>query len=478
MNAVIDLGGCTASFVSETGLVVTNHHCAWGSLQYNSSEEQNLMTDGFRAASLTDELQTAPGSRVRVTVEVTDVTEVVTSGLDSISDGAKRFEAIESRQKRLVTDCEKDDGHRCRVRSFNGGLQYRLYKQLEILDVRLVYAPPGSIGLFGGDIDNWMWPRHTGDFTFMRAYVGADGAPAAYAETNVPYRPKHWLRVAPEGLDAGDFVMVVGYPGRTNRYRLSSEVQNAFEWSYPTFMTGMQARLEMIEALTGEFPDVGIKYASTVAGLNNAAKNFQGMIDGYAKSGMVERKSEMERQLQEWIDSESARREKHGSTIAELEALIAETQKIQEKNYLLGQMGQSAMLGTARRLYRLSHEREKADADRKPGYQERDMVPMQQRMERLERRYHPEVRPGDVSTWSRPLPGTPRGSADRGAGPLAEARRTGRPGTTIGVDLREDDPGADRVSYRAAREQPRGDRSARRSVPQARRLALRQRPRA
>lgn len=391
LNAVIDLGGCTASFVSAQGLVVTNHHCAQGSLQYNSSEAHNLMEQGFLAALPTDELRAAPGSRVRVTVEVSDVTDAVTADLDAASDGAERFDTIESRQKQLVSKCEEDPGHRCRVRSFHGGLQYLLYKQLEILDVRLVYAPSGSIGAFGGDVDNWMWPRHTGDFSFLRAYVGADGAPAEYSETNLPYRPKHWLRVATDGLSDGDFVMVAGYPGRTNRYRLSSEARNAFEWSYPNSIESMRHRLALIDELSGSYPEVEIAYASTVAGLNNTSKNYQGMLDGYARSGMVQRKAELERRLQQWVESDSGRREKYGSMIAELEALIAEEQRTQQRDFLLGQLGQSAMLSTARTLYRLSREREKPDGERKPGFQERDMVPMRQRMERLERRYHPEV---------------------------------------------------------------------------------------
>ena len=222
MNAVIDLAGCSASFVSPKALVITNHHCSWGSLQYNSTPENDLRKNGFLATTLEEEIPAAPGSRVRVTVEVTDVTDDVTGGLDASLSGAERFDRIEQREKKLIAACEKDPGHRCRVQSFYGGLRYSLVKQLEIRDVRLVYAPPGSIGVYGGDIDNWMWPRHTGDFSFQRAYVAPDGSPADYAEDNVPYRPEHYLRISTEGVDAGDYVMVVGYPGRTSRYRLPS----------------------------------------------------------------------------------------------------------------------------------------------------------------------------------------------------------------------------------------------------------------
>ena len=171
MGAVVSLGGCTASFVSPQGLVVTNHHCAYGSIQYNSTEEQNYLEDGFLAANLAAELPAAPGSRIFVTVGLDDVTGDVTGGLGADLSGEDRFAAIDANRKALVSACEEDAGHRCRVASFYGGLQYKLIKQLEIKDVRLTYAPAGPIGKYGGDIDNWQWPRHTGDFAFYRAYV-------------------------------------------------------------------------------------------------------------------------------------------------------------------------------------------------------------------------------------------------------------------------------------------------------------------
>lgn len=396
MNAVIDLAGCSASFVSPKGLVITNHHCSWGSLQYNSTEENNLLDNGFLAESFEKELPAAPGSRVRVTVEVSDVTEIVVGGLDPSLDGEQRYQAIETSQKKLVAACEEDPGHRCRVRSFYGGLEYQLIKQLEIQDVRLVYAPPRAIGVYGGDIDNWMWPRHTGDYSFIRAYVAPDGAPAVYAEDNVPFEPKHWLKISPEGIQEDDYVMVVGYPGRTSRYRLASEAANTFEWTYPTLRVSMTETLAIIEEMGETYPDVKIKYAATVAGINNASKNFQGMIDGYAGSTMVARKQALEAELQKWITSDPQRKAQHASTLTQLRELIEKSQSTQQRDMILGQIGRSALFGTARRLYRLSRERERPDADREPGYQERDMLPFKQRLERMDRRFHPEV---DKALW-------------------------------------------------------------------------------
>ena len=179
MGAIVSLGGCSASFVSPEGLVATNHHCAYGSIQFNSSPERNLLADGFVAATRSDELPAAPGARMYVTLAVTDVTAQILAAQPPNADGAARFAAVEEAEKRLIAGCEQTPGHRCKVAAFHGGAQYLLYDQLEIRDVRLAYAPPSSIGKFGGEIDNWMWPRHTGDFSFLRAYVGRDGRPAA-----------------------------------------------------------------------------------------------------------------------------------------------------------------------------------------------------------------------------------------------------------------------------------------------------------
>jgi len=181
LGAVVSIGGCTAGFVSPKGLVATNHHCAYGAIQLNSTPDNDLLRNGFLAERFEDEPSAGPNARVFVIDEIRDVTDTVLAGVGPRVRGAERAHAIESAQKALVAECEAEPGYRCRVHDFFGGLQYRLFKQMEIKDVRLAYAPPGSIGKYGGDVDNWMWPRHTGDFAFYRAYVGPDGRPAEYA---------------------------------------------------------------------------------------------------------------------------------------------------------------------------------------------------------------------------------------------------------------------------------------------------------
>jgi hypothetical protein len=397
MNAVISLGGCTASFVSPEGLVVTNHHCAYGALQYNSTEESNLMEDGFLAADRAAERPAGPGARVLVTVEVTDVTDQIMASVPEGADGRARYQAIEDHEKALVAGCEEDAGHRCAVRTYHGGLEYELIKQLEIKDVRLVYAPSAAIGIYGGEIDNWMWPRHTGDFAYYRAYVSPDGQPAEFDEANVPYEPRHVLQVSTEGVSAGDLVMVAGYPGTTNRYRLAAEVWNQFEWDYPTRKRIFEEWRQTISEAAPDGSDAGIKYSSLMRGLDNATKNYGGMIDGYAKTNVYEQKEQLHEALEAWIKADPARAAKYETPFHALEGLVLESLSKRESDFYYEYLARRGeLLRTARTLYRLSKERQKPDAEREPGYQERDLGRLKERMTRLERTLEPSV---DRAFW-------------------------------------------------------------------------------
>jgi len=258
MGAIVSLGGCTASFVSPDGLIVTNHHCVTGGLQFNSTPQRNLLTEGFLARTRDEELSNGPGSRVFVTTSVAEVTAAITGGLDASVTDRQRNDTIDRRVKERVAACEKG-GLRCSVTSFFEGLKYFEIAQLEIRDVRLVYAPAEGIGVFGGETDNWRWPRHTGDWSFLRAYVGRDGKPAAFAKENVPYKPKHWLSVSPDGTKAGDLVFVVGYPGRTMRHRTFAEIKETTEWTLPRSVRLSEEQLALIDRLTAGNKDLAIK---------------------------------------------------------------------------------------------------------------------------------------------------------------------------------------------------------------------------
>ena len=221
IDGICKLDGCTGSFVSPKGLILTNHHCAYGAIQTASSLEHDYIQDGFMAQSPSHEIQ-AKGYTVRITESYRDVSVEVLSAVTTEMDFAERTKAIDKKIKQIVKAAENNQpGKRAEVSEMFSGRTYVLFIYTYLKDVRLVYAPPRSIGEFGGEIDNWMWPRHNGDFSFMRAYVAADGSPAEYSPDNVPYQPKKYLQVAPEGVDEGDFVFIFGYPGRTYRHRTS-----------------------------------------------------------------------------------------------------------------------------------------------------------------------------------------------------------------------------------------------------------------
>ena len=391
MNAVVSLGGCSASFVSPQGLVVTNHHCVYGSVQYNSTPDNNLLVDGFLAKQLGEEIPTAPGTRVYVTEEVTDVTSNVLAGVTTSTSGIDRYKMIEANRKSLIAGCESSGNHRCGVSSFHQGLEYFLIKRLEVRDVRLVYAPATSIGKYGGDIDNWQWPRHTGDFGFYRAYVGTDGRPAEYSKDNVPYSPASFLEVSAKGVEDGDFVMGVGYPGGTNRYRTTAEVENEFEWYYPQARGFREDIISIINENSADGSAARIAYEGTLASLNNYSKNFQSMVESYGKSDFIDRRTAAETDLVEWINSNSDRRERYAPAVGQLEALIDSNHTTRESDLVRSYMGYATLPSAAHRLYRLAMEKQKPDAQREPGYQERDLRRLRQSMQAITRRFDETV---------------------------------------------------------------------------------------
>ncbi len=388
MGAVVALGGCTASFVSPNGLVVTNHHCAYGAIQLNSTAENNLIKNGFNAPTTADEVSAGPNARVFVLDEITDVTKDAKAAIATAGDDAlARTKALEAFEKKLIADCEAEAGFRCRLYSFSGGNTYRLFKNLEIKDVRLAYAPPGSVGKFGGDIDNWMWPRHTGDFAFYRAYVGKDGKPAAFSKDNVPYQPKHWLKFADQPLGAGDFVMVAGYPGSTNRYALAAEFDNTAQWTYPTIARHYKNQIAMVEAAGKQNADIQVKYAATMAGWNNTSKNYDGQLEGFKRIDAAGQKQREEAAVLGWLKGQGAKGQPALDAHAKLLGLLEQSKATRDRDLTLALFNNTAMLGSATQLYRLSIEREKPNAERESGYQERDLPVIEGGLKQLERRY-------------------------------------------------------------------------------------------
>ncbi|HSD17625.1 MAG TPA: S46 family peptidase [Thermomonas sp.] len=390
MGAVVSLGGCTASFVSPQGLVVTNHHCAAGAIQLNSTAANNLLEKGFNAATTADEVSAGPNARIFVLDQITDVTAQVKAAIAAAPGPLQRTRAVEDLEKSLVAACEAEAGYRCRLYSFMGGNSYRLFRNIEIKDVRLAYAPPGSVGNYGGEVDNWMWPRHTGDFSFYRAYVGKDGKPAAYSKDNVPFVPKRWLKIADQPLREGDFVMVAGYPGSTSRYALAADFDATSAWTYPTVSKRFKELVALVNAAGAKNPDIAVKYAAAMQGWENTLKNYDGQMEGFARMGASGIKREREQAVLDWLKSRGA---DGAQALAAHDALVKlgdAARKTRERDGVIGNVG-GALGSSALTLYRLAVEREKPDAQRESGFQQRDLPGIEGGVKQMERRYVAEM---------------------------------------------------------------------------------------
>jgi hypothetical protein len=388
MSAIVSLGGCSASFVSPDGLVVTNHHCGYSAVQRNSTPEHNYIINGFLAKTRAQELPGGPNTLVYVTEKVENVTDRVLKGLSSNLSGKERHEQVESRIKQLIAECETDKAYRCSVPAFHRGLEYYRIKQLMIRDVRLVYAPSDYIGNFGGDVDNYEWPRQTGDFSFLRAYVGKDGRPADPSPDNVPYKSKDFLVVSAEGLKNGDPILLAGYPGRTSRYKLPSEIRFARDVDYPAKVGSITADLSVIAAATMGNAAWDVRYASVAKKLNNVLKKTQGLLDGFARKDIAAVKDVQDAEFRSWY-------KQHGGAnknlLGELDSVIAADMAVSREEFALAEATHSDLLKSARTLYRLALERQKPDAQREAGYQDRDVSFIKAGLTRLEQSFVPSV---------------------------------------------------------------------------------------
>ncbi|WP_369679801.1 S46 family peptidase [Janthinobacterium sp. PC23-8] len=384
MSAIVSLGGCSAAFVSNAGLVVTNHHCAYGAVQRNSTPEHNYITDGFLARTRSAELPGGPNSLVYVTDKVENVSERVLKGLTASMTGRARHEAVEKRIKDLIAECETDKMYRCSVPAFHRGLEYYRIRQMMIRDVRLVYAPSDKIGNFGGDIDNYEWPRHTGDYSFLRAYVGKDGRPADPSPDNVPYQSKDFLVVSAEGIKAGDGILLAGYPGRTSRYKLPSEIRYARDAAFPLKVAELQADLAVMADATHGDAAAQVRYASVVKSINNVLKKTQGLLDGFARKDIAAIKDVQDAQFRAWYAKQP---NVSPTLLAELDAAIASDMALSDEEFAWSVATNSDLLKSARSLYRYAQEGKKPDAERESGYQQRDLAFIKARLARLEQSY-------------------------------------------------------------------------------------------
>lgn len=382
LEAAVRVGGCSASFISAEGLLITNHHCAFGILQQHSTPERDLITRGYLASGRSEELI---GANVRVTVphRTTDVSGAVEAAAALAGgDDLARYQAIERKKKELVAACERQEGapaRRCEVATFDGGVLYQLIESLEYPDVRLVYAPPRSVGDFGGEVDNWSWPRHSGDFALLRVYAGPDGRPAPHAAANQPLRPPHFFPLAAQGIRPGDFVMVAGYPGLTFRSLTAPEMRERAELYFPRRAELLRGWLDIMAAASDRDAAARIALADRIKSLGNAEKNARGQIAGLRRGHVLARKEAADREVLALAASPAGRASPAGpaspatAAYQELSRLVERRQATWERDFLLGvaRLGPKP-LDLAMTLVRHAREAAKPDLEREPAYMDRN----------------------------------------------------------------------------------------------------------
>lgn len=318
IDGLVKVGGCSGSFVSDEGLIISNHHCVFAFVQRASILENNYLENGFLAETREKEIP-AEGLTCRITESYEDVSEKILMAAESIDDIKKRSEIIEKKIKELIKEEEeKDSTIKAEISEMFTGQSYVLFRYKIINDVRLVYVPPRNIGEFGGESDNWIWPRHTGDFSFVRAYVAPDGSPSKYSSGNVPFKPKNFIKVNPRGVQEGDFVFLMGYPGRTFKNYPSNYLfyQQKYQLPYLSELYKWMIDLYKVEGETN--PEFALKFSSQIKSLANVEKNYKSKLIGIDRLGIIEKKETEDKKLAEFIKSNDEHRKKYGNVIEEI----------------------------------------------------------------------------------------------------------------------------------------------------------------
>ncbi|MDX2032389.1 MAG: S46 family peptidase [Blastocatellia bacterium] len=366
----ISVGG-TGSFVSPDGLILTNHHVAFSAITAASSTENDYIAKGFLAKTRPDEV-IARNYTVSVTQDYKDVTAEVLSATKPEMTGEERQRAIAAKQQEIAKTAangREKDGIRTQVIEATGGLQYFLYTYLTIRDVRLVYGAPKMIGYFGGDPDNFEWPRHCGDFSLLRAYVGPDGKPAAFSKENVPFKPKKFLPINANGVKEGDFAFIMGYPGATYRYRESYSVEFRQKIQLPDQIASLRQQIEMLTKLGDRDPAMKIRLTDTIFGLNNTLKSFEGTVAGLHRMNLAERKRAEEAQLAKWLDANPAMKAKYGEVLPQIEALYKDLSSFSLKQSAFTNLLNSGdMVNALEFAYGRALDKEKPAAERQPAF--------------------------------------------------------------------------------------------------------------
>lgn len=380
LYAVVEVGA-TGSFISEDGLIITNHHVAFGSVQAASTPEKDYVSNGFLARNRAEEIPAA-GRTARITESFKDVSAEVLSVVKKNMNYADRTRAIEQKIKKMVKEVEAaNPGKRAEIVEMFPGKTYWLFIYTYLKDIRLVYVPPRSIGNFGGEDDNWMWPRHTGDFTLMRAYVAPDGSPAEYSEKNVPFKPKTYLKINPAGIKEGDFVFLLGYPARTYRHLPASFLAYELNVRMPAVADWYEWQIKLMEEMGKNSREVALKHEARIKSLANTMKNYRGKLAGLKRLDFLAQKRKEERALKEFIQADPKRQKAYGQVLAGLEKIYAEIAAEYPRVFILDSLRRSVILfQTAIAVVEASVERQKPDLERNAAYMDRNFTQTKQRI--------------------------------------------------------------------------------------------------
>jgi len=357
-------GGCTAEMISKDGLVLTNHHCGYDKIAELSTPESNYLRDGFWAQNRKEELK--PKSLfVRFFVRMDDVTKRILAVVNDKMTEAEREAAINQETAKIQKENDGGGKYTVSVRPFYQGNEYYYFVYQDYTDVRLVGTPTESIGKFGGDTDNWEWPRHTGDFSLFRVYADANGNPAEYSESNVPLNPKHHLPISLKGVQENDFAMILGYPGRTNRWMPAEGIEQNVKYAYPAWVEGSKMGMDKMKVHMDKDDAVRLMYASKYAGVANYWKNRQGMIDALSKFKTADLKRKNEAKFNTWANK-SANKAKYGNVVPTINKYYEMTnEKSRHDNYLQQLLRTSSFGTVARGLGRQMENYAKADASKR-----------------------------------------------------------------------------------------------------------------
>jgi len=325
-DAVVSLGGfCTGEIISAEGLMLTNHHCAFDAIQTFSSVEHDYLTNGFWAMNKNEE-KNVPGLYCSFLVRMENVTNDVIAAIGDAT-GPERQAAAQKKISELRKKAVEGTHYKAEVKPFFDGNEYYLFVYETFNDIRLVGAPPSSIGKFGGDTDNWMWPRHTGDFSLLRVYANSENKPAEYSASNVPYKPKHFLPVSLKGAAKDDFAMIMGYPGSTDRFLTSWGVKQAIDFEQPARVKVRQTRLEIMKKDMDASDAIRIQYASHYAQISNYWKYFIGQTRGLKRLKVYDRKKAEEEAFSVWVNGDEERKKLYGNVLSDMASAFAETDK-------------------------------------------------------------------------------------------------------------------------------------------------------